>query len=131
MEKSALIIAMATALVCTGCASRGGYRPVVDTHGSPVAQDLSKDEAECRVLAEQASRGTEKETAKGAVTGAAIGAAAGAVIGAAAGSPGTGAAVGAAAGGAGGGLLSGLTAEERFKKAFKECLRNRGHKVLD
>jgi uncharacterized protein YcfJ len=122
---------MGIALLFVGCASRGGYRPVVDTHDSPVAQNLTRDEAECRELAEQASRGTEKEAAKGALTGGAIGAATGAVIGAAAGSPGTGAAIGAAAGGAGGGLLKGLGAEKRFKEAFKQCMRNRGHKVLD
>jgi outer membrane lipoprotein SlyB len=120
-----------TAIFFIGCASQRGYRPVVDTHNDPYAANITRDQAECRELAQQASGGTATEAAEGAVVGGALGAAAGAAIGAAAGDPGKGAAIGAAAGGLGGGTYKGVEAEDRYKHAFRTCMRNRGHNVVD
>jgi uncharacterized protein YcfJ len=117
----------AVVVVLAACATMGGYRPTVDPHASRIPRDESK----CRELALQASGGTANRSVLGAAVGGLLGAAGGAAIGAAEGSPGTGAAVGAAAGGLGGGAYEGLSAEERFRAAFRNCMRERGHKVID
>lgn len=122
---------MVCGLVFTGCASKGGYQPTVDTYGDPNPERIPQDTAECRQLAERASGDTAEEAGKGALVGGLIGAAAGAAIGAAVGAPGTGAAVGAAAGGLGGATKEGLSAEEQFKRSYQNCMRNRGHNVID
>ncbi|NIQ02343.1 MAG: hypothetical protein GWM98_19725 [Nitrospinaceae bacterium] len=124
-------ILLIAAFLFTGCASQTGWRPTVDAYNDPNAANIERDMQECQRLAEQASGGTAKETGKGALVGGAIGAAAGAAIGAAVGSPGKGAAIGAAAGGIGGGTKEGLSAEEQYKRAFKNCMRNRGHNVVN
>ena len=118
-------------LTLVGCATMGGYKPTVDPYNDEHANRIPQDEEECRQLALQASGGTAKEAAVGGAVGGLLGAATGAAVGAAAGSPGTGAAVGAAAGGLGGGTYKGLSAEERFKRAFQTCMKNRGHHVID
>src|SRR5215813_12279270 len=102
-------------LTVVGCASMGGYKPTVDPYNDRHANRIPQDEQECRQLAQEASGGTAKEAA----------------VGGAVGRPGTGAAVGAAAGGMGGGAYKGLSADERFKRAFQTCMRNRGHHVID
>ncbi len=119
------------ALAFLACASQGSWQPTVDTKGDPNLDALQQDKWECKQLAQEASGGTAKETVKGTLIGGAIGAAAGAAIGAAVGSPGPGAAVGAAAGGIGGGTKQGLSAEDQYKEAYSNCLRGRGHKVIN
>ena len=119
------------ALTVAGCATMGGYQPTVDPYNDPNASRISRDEAECRELALNASGGTAKQSAIGAAVGGVIGAASGAAIGAAAGNPGAGAAIGAATGGLGAGAFEGITAEQRFKTAFQTCMRERGHRMLD
>ena len=131
MVKRTLVVMMVFVLLFTGCASKGGYQPTVDPYGDPNAERIQQDTAECRQLAEQASGDTATEAGKGALVGGLLGAAAGAAIGAAVGAPGTGAAVGAAAGGLGGGTKEGLSAEETFKRSYQNCMRNRGHNVID
>lgn len=131
MSKPFSIVATAVCLSLSGCASQTNWTPVVDTYGDPNAARLNQDIAQCKQLALQASGGTAKETAIGAGVGGLIGAAAGAALGAAVGSPGTGAALGAAAGGIGGGAKQGLQAEDKYKSAYNNCLRNRGHKVIN
>jgi outer membrane lipoprotein SlyB len=128
--KTIMALASVGMVLAVGCAQQS-YRPTVDTYNNPNAQNLTRDEAECRELARQASGGTAGETAKGAVGGGLLGAAAGAAIGAAAGSPGKGAAIGAAAGGMGGGAYKGLSSDKKFKEAFRNCMRNRGYNVID
>jgi outer membrane lipoprotein SlyB len=130
MHTGACLVALALA-VAAGCATMGGYRPTVDPYNDPHAGRIPQDEAECRELAVQSSGGTAKKSTIGVVVGGLLGAASGAAIGAAAGSPGAGAAIGAATGGVGGGAYEGVTAEERFKHTFQECMRERGHNVLD
>ena len=127
----ALVLALMLAFTTLGCATYGNYRPVVDPYGDANAHNIPRDEYECRQLANQASGGPTTEAAKGAIGGGLLGAAAGAAIGAATGNPGRGAAVGAATGGIGGATYMGLAADQRFKRAFQTCMRNRGHSVLD
>ena len=125
------LCAAACALALAGCVNQNSWTPTVDTYGDPNAWRLSQDEAQCRQLAMQSSGGSVKKTAEGVGIGGLLGAAAGAAIGAAAGSPGMGAAIGAAAGGFGGGAYEGLDTNADFKSAFDQCLRQRGHQVLN
>ncbi len=131
MWKGLIALGMAAVLGTTGCAEYGGYRPTVDTYNDPNAQNLSRDEADCRELARRASGGTVQQTATGGVVGGLIGAAAGAAIGAATGNAGKGAAIGAASGGVGGGAYKGIEADSNYKAAYRDCMRNRGHNVLN
>jgi uncharacterized protein YcfJ len=124
-----------SALVCTlafvGCVNQNTWSPAVDPYNDPNASKLSVNEAECRQIAQKASGNSMQETGKGAAIGGLIGAAAGAAIGAAVGSPGKGAAVGAAAGGFGGGASQGAKSNESFQEVFKNCMKARGHTVLN
>ena len=86
-----------------------GWTPTVDTYNDPNAFRISKDMAECKQLASQASGGTATETAIGA---------------------GTGALAGAAGGGLGGGAYKGLSAEDKYKSAYNNCMAGRRHKVI-
>ena len=123
---------LAGALFLAGCASsKSEWSPKVDTTNSPQAQNLSTDMEECRAVARDASGSTAGKTAKGSAVGGAIGAGGGALIGAAAGKPMTGAALGAAGGAAGGGIAGNRRSDSRFKEAFRNCLTERGHKVVN
>ena len=118
-------------LMVSACASQTGWQPTVDPYGDPNAYRINQDTEECRQLALSASGGTAKETATGALIGGAIGAASGAALGAISGNAGAGAAYGAAIGGFGGGTSQGIGAENSYKQAFRNCMRNRGHHVLN
>ncbi len=126
-------LVLLSSVVMLGCSAQStGWKPTIDTYGDPRAQYISQDERECQSLASQAAGGsTTNETAEGTGFGALIGAAAGAAIGAIAGSAGTGAAIGAVAGGFGGGAYKGLSSNDKYKNAFKNCMRHRGHRVID
>ncbi len=120
------------ALLLVGCVNQDTWKPTVDPHNDPKSETLAVDETECRQSAKDGVGGsTTKETAKGAGAGAAVGAVAGAVIGAVAGSPGAGAAAGAAAGGAAGGTYKNIDASKEFQTIFRNCMKERGHTVLD
>lgn len=125
-----VLAVIATAFIANGCATYGGYQPVVDTYNDPNAYRLQQDQQECRMLAKEAAS-TGTETLKGAGVGALGGAAAGAALGAVLGHPGSGAALGAAAGGIGGAGYQSVDADNQFKRAYINCLRNRGHKVVN
>ena len=118
-------------LVSTVCWAQSNWTPTVDTFGSSRAQYLSRDQADCRELALQSSGSTGGSAARGAVRGGALGAAGGAAIGAAMGNAGRGAMVGAAAGGIGGGVRQAGASDEQFRRTFSNCLRQRGHTVLN
>lgn len=93
--------------------------------------NLNQAMAECKMLAERSAGGSGVgNTATGALGGAALGAAGGAIIGAFTGSAGTGAALGAAVGGLGGGTAGALSSNENYKRAYSNCLRNRGFNVV-
>jgi uncharacterized protein YcfJ len=132
MIRSVFII-ISSFILLIGCSAQStGWRPTIDTYGDPRAEYISQDERECQYLASQSAGGsTAGETAKGAGGGALGGAALGSIIGAIAGNAGAGAAIGAATGAFGGGAYRGLSSNEQYKSAFRNCMRNRGHRVLD
>lgn len=112
-----------------GCASYGGYKPVLDPQNDPHPERVEKDFEECGKIAEEAAD-TIKDAGKGTVVGGAIGAVTGAIIGAVTGDAGSGATVGAAIGGSGGAVKGGLSADEKYKRVYRNCMINRGHTVL-
>jgi len=120
-----------------GCAttSQTQWTPTVDTFGNSRAQYLSRDMEECRSLALRASGTTGEQATQGAVQGGLLGAAGGAAIGGIAGGSwsgaGTGAALGAVAAGLAGGVSRSRQTEQEFKQAFQNCLRQRGHNVIN
>ena len=126
-----LTIAFVT-LLLFGCASQTNWTPTVDPYSNSAnSSQLNRDMYECRQIAEQVSGGTATETAKGVGVGGLLGAASGAAIGAIAGNAGKGAAIGATAGAIGGGTRQGLRAEDQYKRAYSNCLKNRGHAVVN
>lgn len=131
MKKLSLTSAIVGSLLLTACASQTGWTPTVDTYNDRNAYRLNQDMAECQQLASHASGGTAKETAIGAGVGGLVGAAGGAALGAIVGNPGTGAAIGAAAGGIGGAAKQGFSAEDTYKNAYRSCMRQRGHNVIN
>jgi len=118
-------------LLGAGCKTQQPWRPTVDTFGSSRAQYVDRDMEQCRQLAFQVSGSAPQQAVQGAVTGGLVGAAAGAAIGSAFGSAGRGAAVGAAAGGIGRGAQQASQSEQAFQRAFNNCMRQRGHNVLN
>ena len=126
-----LFIILPIMALLSACASHSNWSPTVDPYGNPNSSHLNQDLYECRELALHASGGTAEETVKGAAVGGLIGAAAGAAIGAISGSPGAGAAYGAAIGGFGGGAKQGFQSEDQYERAYTNCLRNRGHYVIN
>lgn len=117
-------------LLLSGCAAQRGWTPTVDTYNDRNAYRINQDMEECREIASQ-SNSALKDTATGAAIGGLVGAAGGAAIGAIAGDPGKGAAIGAAAGGIGGAAHQGLQTDDRYKNAFRSCMRQRGHNVMN
>lgn len=112
-------------------AAQSNWTPTVDTFDSSRAQYLARDQWECRELAMRTSGSPSGSAARGAIRGGAVGAAGGAAIGAALGNAGRGAAVGAAAGGISRGVGQANASEAQFRRAFSNCLRQRGHNVID
>lgn len=123
-------ILIATAIVLlAGCAQTTGYKPVIDTYGDQRTMYLQQDLAECKQIANQSS--VAKGIAADGLTGALIGGAGGAAMGALFGNPATGAAAGATVLGLGGAAKGGFEANDTYKRIYRNCLRNRGHRVLD
>jgi outer membrane lipoprotein SlyB len=118
-------------IALAGCVNQNTWSPTVDPYTDPNAARLGTDEAQCRQIATQSSGGSLEQTGKGAILGGLLGAAAGAAIGAAAGNAGMGAAIGAATGGFGGGAYEGAKTSKSFQQVFTNCMRERGHTVLN
>ncbi|MFU8787477.1 MAG: hypothetical protein ACNA7G_00525 [Methylobacter sp.] len=134
MKKLTTCFIVTGGLLLSACATQTGWTPTVDTYNNPNAYRLSQDMAECRELSIQAAGGTAKEAAIGAGVGGLIGAAGGAAVGAITGGgagAGKGAAIGGAVGGIGGGAKQGIESEAAYKRAYSNCLRNRGHRVVN
>lgn len=127
--KSQLTAMLAISTLASGCASMSGWHPTIDPRMDSHPETAQRDMVECKALADQASDIT-KEVAMGAGVGAVTGAAGGAAIGAVAGSAATGAAGGAILA-IPAGLWKGYEANENFKRAFKTCMRQRGHTLVD
>jgi len=124
-------IVLFQSLFGVGCAAQSNWTPTVDTFGSSRAQYLSRDQWECRELAMQSSGSAAGSAARGAIRGGAVGAAGGAAIGAALGNAGRGAAIGAAAGGVSRAAGQADASEAQFRRTFSNCLRQRGHNVIN
>ena len=107
------------------------YKPTVDVRNDMNAYRLDQDFEDCKHLAYQASGNTVQETAIGAGVGGVVGAGGGAALGAAMGNAGKGAAIGAAVGGLGGATKQALETGQNFKYAYQNCMRNRGHNVIN
>lgn len=129
--KRSLAAALGLCMLGAGCATQQPWTPTVDTFGSDRSQYLMRDMEECRALAFQVSGHSPRAGARGALAGGAVGAAGGAAIGAALGNAGRGAAVGAAAGGIGTAVGATARTETAFRQAFANCLRQRGHRVIN
>jgi outer membrane lipoprotein SlyB len=129
LKRNNLPIIWVLSVLATGCASVSGWHPIVDPRMDPHPETVQRDMGECKELAKQASDIT-KEVGMGAGVGAITGAAGGAAVGAIAGSAATGAAGGAILA-IPAGLWKGYEANEDFKRAFKTCMRQRGHKLVN
>ncbi len=129
MKINNLLTVLVLSALATGCASMSGWRPIVDPRTDKHPETVQRDTAECKALADQASDIT-KEVGMGAAVGAVTGAAGGAAVGAVAGSAATGAAGGALLA-IPAGLWEGYQANENFKRAFKVCMRQRGHTLVN
>lgn len=131
-----LLVMLFSFLVLVGCAtSQTQWTPTVDTYGNSRAQYLSRDTEECRALATRASGSTGQQAASGAASGGLLGAAGGAALGGILGgsrrSLGRGAAAGAVTGALAGGVSRASQTEAQFKQAFNNCMRQRGHNVIN
>jgi len=102
------------------------FHPYGDARADRIGQDMY----ECEALAHQASRVGE-ESVKGALVGGGIGMVGGVLLGAITGRPVQGAMIGATAGGVAGGASQGMNADQRFVHAYRNCMINRGHNVID
>ena len=131
LDPSVGLFCFVSVCLLAGCETQSQWSPTVDTYGNSRAQYLSQDMEECRALARGASGDQTEETVRGAGFGAMAGAAGGALIGAMVGRPGRGAVLGAAAGAAGGGAYRSSQTEQQFKQAFTNCMRERGHNVIN
>lgn len=105
---SAVAVPLILGATCAGAQSN--WTPTVDTFGSSRAQYLSRDQWECREFAMQTSGSPTGSAARGALRGGAVG---------------------AAAGGIGRGVQQSNASEAQFRRAFSNCLRARGHNVLN
>lgn len=124
MKKIALLT-----ILLAGCATTTNYKPIVDHYGDPRVEFLIQDYSECEMIAKQVS--VTKDVLSYGVTGALIGGAGGASYGAMLGNPAIGAALGSIGSSLASATYGGWSADERYKRVFRSCLRNRGHKVLD
>jgi outer membrane lipoprotein SlyB len=120
MKRINLIIGLAGIILIGGCAANSS-KPVIDPAGVDMVQ-YDTDVAECEQIATQ----VETKAGEGAAEGALVGGLIGAIVG---GSDSVveGVAVGAVAGGASG---SAKTQKEK-STVVKNCLRNRGYKILN
>jgi outer membrane lipoprotein SlyB len=120
MKRFILIIGIACITLIAGCAAHRS-KPVID----PVGVDMTRYEAdvtECEQIATQ----VEQKAGAGAAGGAVVGGLIGAIVGGRK-SAVAGAGVGAVSGGA-----RGTAATQREKSTVvKNCLRNRGYKILN
>jgi hypothetical protein len=119
MKRIMICISLLGIVIIAGCASKS--KPIID----PASVDMEQyeiDLAECEQIAEQVDQKAGESAAGGAIIGGLIGAITGdstRVV--------KGAGVGAVVGGAKG---AGTTNKEK-SRVIKNCLRNRGYKILN
>lgn len=116
---------LVVALLLAGCAGTGSeYEPVVD---GPKDARYRADLSQCQELSRQHSY-TGPETQNKAAIGAGIGAAASGVI--SGGNPGS-MVEGAVLGGIGGAGSGAVDASRKRQEMISQCMRGRGHRVVD
>ena len=133
------LLGLSTAVaILTGCATtpQTQWTPTVDTYGSSRAQFLTRDTEECRALAMRASGSTSEQATQAAVSRGLVGAATGAAVGAVVDRDSwrgarRGAAIGGAAGALSGGYGAAAQTDAQFRQAFNNCMRQRGHTVIN
>lgn len=130
-RKGRLAVIFSTFFLLAGCAGQSSWSPTVDTYGDPRAEYITQDRVECQQLARQASGDPAEKAAVGGLAGGALGAATGAAIGAVSGSAGRGAALGGVVGGIGGSVHQASSANTGYRTAYTNCMRNRGHNVIN
>lgn len=119
----------AVAVVMAGCSTVTRWEPTMNSMPHKAAATESRDLAECKVLALKAS-GFLEEGAEGTFAGAAGAAAIGAIAGATipgAVSAGTGAVIGAPIGAVAGLWWAEYEADLNYRRAYSQCLFQRGH----
>ncbi len=119
MKSTILYVILATLTVAAGCAGRS--KPIIDPAGIDMTQ-YQNDLEQCGQIAQQ----VEQKTGSGAAGGALVGGLIGAITGDSDRAMRS-AGVGAVAGGARG---AGATVREK-SQVIKNCLRNRGYKILN
>lgn len=119
MKQFLLISIILSLFTLTGCARNA--KIIVDPKGVDMGQ-YHADLAECRQLSEQ----VESKVGGGVIGGAAVGAVVGEIVG---GGRRTG--IGASLGALKGGLRGGAATRHERQKVVKNCLRNRGYRVLN
>ena len=113
----------------SGCASYSNYQPVVDVSNNANNVNLQKDMVECRQLAEQASN--NPDAARNIIGSTVLGSGLGALGGLAFNNPAGGAIVGSVAGLGMSGAREAINSDNQFKQAYINCLRSRGHNVIN
>jgi hypothetical protein len=126
-SKCAVLLSIAA---LAACSSMRGWTPVVDTTLDKHPNTLNTDLVQCKQLADQAADATGTMLERGGI-GVLGGAAGGALLGAIAGAPGTGAALGAVTGVGGGVGSAALESDAQFRRAYINCLKQRGHPVIN
>ncbi len=112
---------IAVITLSVGCATRNRSGVIIDSEGVDMSS-YQRDLAECQRISQQ----VDQKVAGGAVGGAVVGGVIGAIVGNRSTVART-AGVGAVTGGVGG---AGSTHQER-QRVVKNCLRNRGYRVLN
>jgi len=120
MQRITVYLAAACVLLAGGCSSYNS-KPVIDPAGVDMAQ-YESDVAECQQIATQVDQKAGGQAAGGAVVGGLIGG----ILGG-----GDGAVKGAGVGAVSGGARGAVQTEEEKSRVVKNCLRNRGYKVLN
>lgn len=119
MKKSIYVTLIFSFIILTGCARHS--KIIIDPQGSNMS-NYQTDLSQCEQLAEQ----VDSKVGKGIVGGAAVGAVAGEIVGG-----GKKTVVGAKLGALSGALKGGRATRLERDKVIKNCLRNRGYRVLN
>ena len=110
-----------TCLLLLGGCSAKSSKPVIDPAGVDMAQ-YDIDVGECEQIAQQ----VEQKAGEGAAEGAVVGGLIGAIVGGS-----DSALVGAGVGAVGGGASGSADTQREKSTVVKNCLRNRGYKILN
>jgi uncharacterized protein YcfJ len=120
MQRVTTLPILVCILLAGGCAGQGS-KPIIDPEGVDMAQ-FDADVAECEQIASQVEEKAGGQAAGGAVVGGLVGA----IVGGR-----SSAVVGAGVGAVGGGARGAAGTQHEKNRVVKNCLRNRGYKILN